>query len=110
MGKIISIVNHFSNNPNKFPLPLTIGVLFSFFSKLLMIHSFDNNSKDYIAKQIKVHPFFVPSYQSGCANYSFEECIYIVSLLKEYDLRFKGVGGGSSENLLKDLILNIIYN
>ena len=107
--KIFSITHHFEANPNKFPLPPIIGVLFSFFSKLLMIHSFDNHSDKYIAEKIKVHPFFVSTYKIGFQNYSFEDCQKIISHLKEFDLRFKGIQG-SSDNSLKELMLNIIYN
>ncbi len=108
--KVMSIVNHFCVNPNKFPLNLTIGVLFSFFSKLLIIHSLENQSKDFLAKKIQVHPFFVSSYKLGCQNYSFQECTYIISLLKEYDLKFKGINGVISDNLIKDMILKIVYH
>ena len=41
VNKIFLIIDYFHLNPNKFPLPLTLGVLFSFFSKLLLIHSFE---------------------------------------------------------------------
>ena len=108
--KAISIANHFALNQNKYPLNLTIGVLFSFFSKLLIMHSLHNPSRDYIAKTIKVHPFFVSSYQIACKHYSFHECSRIISVLKEYDLNFKGINGVNSEHLIKDLILKIIYH
>jgi len=105
--KIFSITNHFSANPNKFPLPPTIGVLFSFFSKVIMIHSFDNHSEKYIADKIKVHPFFVSVYKKGCRNYSFEDCQKIISHIKKCDLMFKGIKG-SSDNPLKSLMLGIL--
>ena len=105
--KIFSIVNHFSANPNKFPLPPTIGVLFSFFSKLIMIHSFDNHSEKYIADKIKVHPFFVSVYKKGYRNYSFEDCQKIISYIKKCDLNFKGIKG-SSNSPLTSLMLSIL--
>jgi len=105
--KIFSITNHFSANPNKFPLPPTIGVLFSFFSKILMIHSFDNHSEKYIAEKIKVHPFFVSVYKKGYKNYSFEDCQKIISYIKQCDLSFKGIKG-SSDRPLTSLMLSIL--
>ena len=107
--KIFLITNHFEANPSKFPLPPITGVLFSFFSKLLMVHSFDNHADKYIAEKIKVHPFFVSVYKIGYKNYSFEDCQKIISYLKECDLRSKGIKG-SSDNSLKALMLNIVYH
>ena len=106
--KIFLIANYFSTNPNKFPLSLTIGVLFSFFSKLLIIHALDNHSEKYIAEKIKVHPFFVSLYIRACKNYSFEDCRRIISCIKKCDLSFKGIQG-SSNNPLMSLMLNILY-
>jgi len=106
--KIFSITNHFSANPNKFPLPPTIGVLFSFFSKIIMIHSFDNHSEKYIADKIKVHPFFVSVYKKGYRNYSFEDCQKIISHIKKCDLSFKGIQV-SSDSPLKLLMLRILH-
>ena len=108
-NKIISIVNYFSTNPNKFPLISIVGILFSFFSKLIIIHTLDSNSEKYIAEKIKVHPFFISTYKSACLNYSFEDCIRIISLLKEYDLRCKGISGSSTDHLLEGLIIDILY-
>jgi len=107
--KIISIVNYFITNPRKFPLPPIIGVLFSFFSKLIIIHSLPNLSDRSIAEKIKVHPFFVSNYKKGCANYTFQDCIRIISLLKEADFKFKGIKGAADHEYLKELVLQILY-
>ena len=105
--KVFLITNYFESNPNKFPLPLTLGLLFSFFSKLLLLHSFENSSQKYIAEKIKVHPFFVSSYQTACKHYSFEACVQIITYLKDCDLKFKGLKG-VDKNPLKELMLKII--
>ena len=107
--KIISIVNYFITNPRKFPLPPIIGVLFSFFSKLMIIHSLSNLSDRLIAEKIKVHPFFVSNYKKGINNYTFQECMRIISLLKETDLKFKGINGSVDHEYLKELVLRILY-
>ena len=109
LKKIFLIINYFSANPNKFPFPLTLGVLFSFFSKLLIIHSLDNHSERYVAEKIKVHPFFVSVYMRGCVHYSFQECQKAISHIKQSDLQFKGIQGASS-NPLRSLLLNILYD
>ena len=107
--KVILIAEHFIANPNKFYLPLTTGVLFSFFSKLLIIHSLENHSAKNIAEKIKVPDWGVPVYKLGYKNYSFTDCIRIISLLKELDLKFKGISGNSNIHSLKESLLRIIY-
>ena len=51
-SKVISIVDYFITNPKKFPLPPIIGILFAFFSKLLIIHSIDTKSQKLIAEKM----------------------------------------------------------
>ena len=105
--KIIAISDYFTLNSNKFPLPPIIGLLLSFFSKLLIIHSLDNHNDKYIATKIKVHPFFVRTYTIGYKNYTFDDCVQIVSFLKDTDLKFKGIIN-SSAYPLQELMLKII--
>ena len=107
--KVLSIIDYFAQNPKKFPLPPIIGLLFSFFSKILTIHSLDIKSEKIIAEKIKVHPFFVKVYISAAKNYSFEDCIKVIALLKDADLKFKGIQGSANHSFLKELVLRIIY-
>ena len=106
--KVISIVNYFISNQKKFPLPLIIGVLFSFYTKLLIIHSLDDQSDSSITKSIKVHSFFLKVYKVGCQNYSFNDCVNIISLLKDADLKFKGIKNSFKKDDLKELVLRIL--
>ena len=108
-NRIISITSYFASNPNKFPLPPIIGGLFSFFSKLLIVHALSSASEKYIAETIQVHPYFISNYKKGCSNYSFEECLKIISILKVYDLKVKGYDSHRSDDFLKGLIFDIIF-
>lgn len=107
--KVLSIIDYFVQNPKKFPVPPIIGLLFSFFSKILIIHSVEIKSEKLIAENIKVHPFFVKVYMSAAKNYSFKDCIKVISFLKEADLKFKGIKGTANPSFLKELVLKIIY-
>ena len=108
--KALLIVNYFITNHNKYPLHILIGVLFSYFSKLLIIHSLSNRSSSNIADKIQVHPYFTGSYVGACKNYSFEECINIISHLKYAEVHIKGAENGTfNHSFLKELIFKIIY-
>ena len=107
--KVISIVDYFISNQKQFPLPLIIGFLYSFYSKLIIIHSTQGQSDSMLASTIKVHPFFIKVYKTGCKSYSFQDCIRIISLLREADLKSKGINGSFNYDFLKDLVFRIIF-
>ena len=106
--KVISIINYFISNPKKFPPQPIIGTLFSFFSKLLIVHSLRGETDTVISEKINIHSFFINQYKIGCNHYSFEECINIISLLKEGDFRFKGIKGSSDSSFLKEMLIRIL--
>ena len=108
-NKVILIVDYFISNQKQFPLPIIIGLLFSFYSKLIIMHSNPGQSDSMIAGQIKVHPFFIKVYKTGCKTYTFQDCIRIISLLREADLKSKGIHGNFNYDFLKDLVLRIIF-
>ncbi len=107
-NKVISIVNYFISNQKQFPLPLIIGLLFSFYSKLIILHSTQIHSDKELAGKIKVHPFFINVYKIGCKNYSFQDCIRIISLLHNADLKSKGIKGSFDYSFIKDLMFRIL--
>ena len=108
--RTLQIIDYFIVNNNKFRIDVIIGTIFSYFSKLLIIHASTQKSNDIIAELIGVHPYFVTSYLNASRNYSFENCINIVSHLKDADIKFKGAEYGIyNHSFLKELIFKIIY-
>ena len=103
------IVSHFSKNPKENPFILTIGVLYSFFAKILIYHTLVDKSKSSVSSALKVNPFFVQNYQNASVNYSFQECIRIVKILKEMDLKSKGVISGFTDSSCQELVFRIIH-
>lgn len=56
--KAIQIVNYFADNPKSNPLPMVIGNLGTYFTKILKYHYLPDKSPQVAAKQIGVHSFF----------------------------------------------------
>ena len=77
--------------------------------QLIIVAEGPDVADKYIADIIQVHPYFLSNYKQGCSNYSVEDCLRIISVLKKYDLKFKGVDIHGSDDLLKDLIFDIIF-
>ena len=105
------IIKQFTANPKENPLFVTIGVLFSFFQKTLLYHTLKDKSKNNVASNLKVNPFFVRDYELAARNYSKEKLVKIISYLREYDLKSKGVNNNSVSDgkLLKELIYKILH-
>jgi hypothetical protein len=64
-----------------------------------------------LARELGVNPFFVGEYQSAARKYNPKKCVEIFELLRDYDMRSKGMNNGSTDHgeLLKELIFKIIH-
>jgi DNA polymerase III subunit delta len=106
------IVNYFANNPKDNPLVLTISMLYSFYSKVLVYHFIKNKtSKQEVAAALKINPFFIADYEKAAKQYNPKKVVEIIALLREYDLRSKGLHSESTPDgeLLKELVYKILH-
>jgi len=111
ISKANQIVNYFAANPKENPLVKTVPIMFGFFSKLLIYHQLKDKSKNNVASALSVNPFFVKDYQVAAKNYSYPKLKAIISLLREYDLKAKGVNNISTSDgeLQKELMFKILH-
>lgn len=109
--KATRIVNYFRSNPKSNPFPVSMANLYSYFSKLLLYNSLSDKSQNAVAAALKVNPFFVKDYEKAAKNYSTEKLISIIKLLRDSDLKSKGVGSTNMEEgeLLRELVYKIMH-
>ena len=109
--KVNKIINYFGKNPKDHPFVLSVGMLFSFFSKVLAYHFTTDKSKNNLASVLKINPFFVKDYQLAAKNYNPKKTVRVIELLREYDLKSKGVNNVSAKDaeLLKELTYKILH-
>lgn len=109
--KANKIVNYYRENINKHPLLLSLATLYSFFSKLMLIHSLPDKSADNLRSKLGVHPFFIKDYTKAARIYSPAKLTRIFSWLREYDMRSKGIGNSSAGHgeLLQELVFKIAH-
>ncbi len=105
------IINHFAANQKDNPLVKVVGFLFSYFNKVLIYHQIKDRSRNNVAAVLSINPFFVKDYQQAAKSYSFNKLTMIVSMLREYDLKAKGVDNVSTDDggLMKELIFKILH-
>lgn len=109
--KANQIINYFAQNPKNNPLVLTISLLYGFFSQLLVYHGLKDKSKQNVASALRVNPYFVQDYQRAARNYPMKKVSQGISLLREADLKSKGVGANnmSQHDILKELIFKVMH-
>jgi DNA polymerase-3 subunit delta len=64
-----------------------------------------------VASALGINPYFVGDYQQAARNFPVGKVISIISCLREYDLKSKGVENGSATDgeLMKELIFKILH-
>jgi DNA polymerase III subunit delta len=111
--KANQIINYFAANPRDNPLVKVIPLLFSFFSKILIYQNLPDKSRNNAAAALSINPFFVMDYQQAAGSYSPGKVISVISLLREYDLKSKGVDNNGTSfpdgELMKELIFRILH-
>jgi DNA polymerase-3 subunit delta len=105
------IIRHFASNEKENPLVKIVAILYGFFSKVLLYHQLKDKSRSGVATALAVHPYFVQDYQTAAAHFPPAKLATIISYLREYDLKAKGVENVTATDgeLLKELIFRILH-
>ena len=110
--KVNQIINYFAANPKNNPMPLLLGTLNNYFSKVLKYHYATDRSPQGLARELGVAPFFVKDFENAGRSFNKQKTFQIISYLRECDLKTKGVdASGNTEDgeLMKELLFKIIH-
>lgn len=108
--KANQIINYFEANPKANPLVLILGNLNNFFSKALQYHYVKDKSPQTLSRELGVSPYMLKNYEQCAHGYNVFKAMEIVSLLREYDLKSKGVNANATTgDLLKELVYKIMH-
>lgn len=105
------IATYLGKNSNTSPPFLIIGFLFDYFVKILKIHSTASKSRDNLAASIGIHPAFVEEYKQSAMNFPVSKTIKNIRILREFDMKSKGVDVGKVEpaELLSELVFRLLH-
>lgn len=106
-NKAIKIINYFASNPSNNPMVLTIYSLFTYFSKLLLIHHSNNQNEKALASVIGVNPYFVKEYLVAARNYPLNKVVNNISHLQKADLDSKGIDSATKKD--KAVLTELVY-
>lgn len=108
------IIQYFIANPKKNPLPMVMGALYNYFSKVYMLSFLKKSSEQDILKALSLRSaFFLKDYRMAERNYRRRDLENIIHVLKEYDLKSKGVDysatGKEEGGLIKEMAWKILH-
>jgi len=95
-------------------MPMIIGTLYSFFSRLLGYHFLDDQTRKDNYKAggaIKANPKMMWLYEKAARKYNYQKTVRIIGYLRDYDMRSKGLNNVSAAeaDLLKEMVYKILH-
>ena len=113
--KAYRIAGFFAANQKKYPLVLTLGAMFFFFSRLLKCHAYYAQDGGLMENAIRKAGVFaqgqIKEYAAAMRAFPLKKTMSVIAIIKEYDYKSKsGNAGAASEgDLLIELISRIIH-
>lgn len=110
--KINKCVCYMAAHVKENPLPVVFANLFAYFVKLLIVAQIPNKSDATVAAAIKVPAFYAKDYLIPAQKYGANKIMQNISLIKEYELKSKGIGSAPIDNegeLLKELVYKLTH-
>lgn len=118
-SKAMTIADNFARNPKDHPLVVTTSTLFAYFQKLFIINYKEWQTKykgmpaasdGELAALLKVSPYVMGGYKQAARNYPNKKIFLILGLIREYDMKGKGIdsGGATQGELLRELLMKIM--
>lgn len=110
-AKACLITDYFTSNTRKNPPIMIVAFLYSFYSKLHSFAAATGKKEADAANALKISPYAMNDYSTALQRYPVSRLEENVILLKETDLRLKGVNSGSTDEgeLLKELVLRLVH-
>ena len=109
--KANQIIHYFIQNPKSHPVIPIFSLLYTYFTKVALVHKVGAGPDNQIASAIGVYPFAVKEYLAAARNYKLGKVIEVFGYIREADLRFKGVDSGSMDEgeILRELVYKILH-
>lgn len=109
-NRINKIVNYLLSNTNENPIQMMLPNLFSYFMKVGIVAQLREKTNESVASAIGVSPYFARDYIYAAQIFPLEKIYQNIDLIKEYDLKTKGLGSNfENEELFKELIYKLTH-
>ena len=104
------IAHFLGKSPKQNPFVMMIGNLYNFFSNLVIFHTMKGESPQNQASAMGINPYFIKDFAEAARFYNLKHCTRIISILREIDLKNKGLGAVNmnESELLKEMVFKIL--
>ena len=107
--KAYQIVQYFSENTKQHPMVVTVATLYSFFTKLMTLHTVTDRNPKTLSRAIGVSPYFLDDYMAAAKNFPMRRISGIFQTLRIIDTKSKGVDANlKPKDLYNELIFRIL--
>ena len=110
--KATRIINYFGDNPKANPMQATIPILYTYFAKLLKLHTATDKSDSALMSVLGVPYNFLKEYKEAARNYTLNSCVRCVEVLHDFDLKSKGYGvspNSSVADLYREMLFRLMH-
>ncbi len=107
--KAYQIVHYFSENQKQHPMVVTVATLYSFFTKLMTLHTVTDRNPKTLSRAIGVSPYFLDDYVSAAKNFPMRRISGVFQTLRIMDTKSKGVDASlKPKDLYNELVFRIL--
>ena len=110
--KANKIAAYYESNPKTYPIQLVTAAIFPYFANLMLAFYAPDKTDRGIADQLDLKSTWgVRDYTTGMRNYTATQTMKIITTIRRYDAKSKGVDATSNtgEGLLKELLYMILH-
>ena len=106
----LRIAHFIGKSPKNNPFVMMMGNIYNFYSNLIVFHTLAGQSPQIQATTMGVNPYFIKDYAEAARFYNLKHCTRIISILREFDLKSKGLGAINMEEgeLLREMVYKIL--
>ena len=110
--KANKIAAYYESNPKVYPMQLVTAAIFPYFANLMLAFYAPDKTDRGIADQLDLkNTWGVRDYTTGMRNYTATQTMQIITTIRKYDAKSKGVDAtaNTGEGLLKELLYLILH-
>ncbi len=110
--KANTIAAYYESNPKTYPMQLVTAAIFPYFANLMLAFYAPDKTDRGIAEQLDLKSTWgVRDYTAGIRNYTASQTMQIISTIRKYDAKSKGLDAtaNTGEGLLKELLYLILH-
>lgn len=108
--KALRIVEYFEKNQKNNPTVVTTGLLFNYFSKLVIATMLRDKSESSLMRSLEAKsPYALKDVKEGMRHYTARQAVAAIHHIREFDVKSKGIGSMQNEyQLLRELVFKIV--